>query len=158
MIFFSLSNKRVIPKQGGGGPRLWKNSHIFPFFFGRRPLVCYCIYEGKSLQSNEDDDDDNIDGDGEDGEAGLPRQRRKPPPLSQLLCCASLLSLALSVKQEDCIIINVLGEFGRYFEYILCRFYKYYMHTVYVVLFVTSFSIPNILISSHLDHHHHTVK
>ena len=157
MIFFSQTNVSF-PNRGEGVPDFGKIPTFSRFFFGRRPLACYCIYEGKSLQSNEDDDDDNIDGDGEDGEAGLPRQRRKPPPLSQLLCCASLLSLALSVKQEDCIIINVLGEFGRYFEYILCRFYKYYMHTVYVVLFVTSFSIPNILISSHLDHHHHTVK
>ena len=158
MIFFSLKQTCHSQTGGRGSPTLEKFQHFPVFFFGRRPLACYCIYEGKSLQSNEDDDDDNIDGDGEDGEGGLPRQRRKPPPLSQLLCCASLLSLALSVKQEDCIIINVLGEFGRYFEYILCRFYKYYMHTVYVVLFVTSFSIPNILISSHLDHHHHTVK
>ena len=35
--FFS-SNKRVIPKQGGGGPPLGKNTHIFLFFFvGERP-------------------------------------------------------------------------------------------------------------------------
>ena len=38
----SLFHKHGVPKQGGRGPWLGKNSHIFPFFWGGASLIGQC--------------------------------------------------------------------------------------------------------------------